>query len=104
MREQSTWHRDQALAWLAAHPAEWPRLFGQKFLMLWNLQITPFEVPPLAATSEAAFIDEAVYSYETARLPAGARRARAVLHAPVDPGAGGAESWRPGAGSGSDRC
>jgi 4-amino-4-deoxy-L-arabinose transferase-like glycosyltransferase len=44
--EQSAWHRDQALAWLAAHPDAWPRLFGQKFLTLWNPQIMPFEVPP----------------------------------------------------------
>ena len=48
---ESAWHRDQALAWLAAHPDQWPRLFGQKFLTLWNPQITPSAVPPLAATS-----------------------------------------------------
>lgn len=62
---ESRWHRDQALAWLAAHPDQWPRHFGQKFLTLWNPSLTPSQVPPLEATSEAAFVDSAVYQYET---------------------------------------
>ncbi len=63
--EQSAWHRDQALTWLREHPDQWPRHFGQKFITLWNPQITPYRVPPLEATSEAAFVDDTVYLYES---------------------------------------
>ncbi|MBN1965119.1 MAG: glycosyltransferase family 39 protein, partial [Anaerolineae bacterium] len=63
--EESQWHREQALAWLAANPDQWLRLFGQKFLTLWNPQITPYRVPPPEALSGSALVDAAVYQYET---------------------------------------
>ncbi|MBN2469101.1 MAG: glycosyltransferase family 39 protein [Anaerolineae bacterium] len=80
--EEAAWHRDQALAWLRANPDQWLRHFGQKFLTLWNPQITPYRVPPLEATSAAAFVDDAVYLYESAPFQA-ARIAHVLYFAPL---------------------
>lgn len=80
--EQAAWHRDQALRWLRENPAAWPRHFGQKLLTLWNPQITPYSVPPLEATSEAAFVDEAVYLYETPAFQL-ARTVHAIYYTPL---------------------
>jgi len=80
--EQAAWHRDQALRWLRENPAAWPRHFGQKLLTLWNPQITPYSVPPLEATSEAAFVDEAVYLYETPAFQL-ARTAHVIYYTPL---------------------
>ena len=80
--EEAAWHRDQALAWLREHPDQWLRHFGQKFLTLWNPQITPYRVPPLEATSEAAFVDSAVYLYESAPFQL-ARIVHVVYFAPL---------------------
>jgi hypothetical protein len=74
--EESEWHRDQALTWLRDSPDRWLRHFGQKLVTLWNPQITPYQVPPLEATSEAAFVDDAVYLYES-----GAFRLARTVHA-----------------------
>jgi len=79
---QSHWHRDQALAWLAAHSDQWLRHFGQKFLTLWTPSLTPSQVPPLEATSEAAFIDDAVYQYETPAFQL-ARTVHVIYFAPL---------------------
>ncbi len=63
--EEAQWHRARALTWLRENPDRWLGHFGQKLVTLWNPQITPYRVPPLEATSEAAFIDDAVYLYES---------------------------------------
>ncbi len=80
--EQSRWHREQAIRWLLENPAQWPRHFGQKLLTLWNPQITPYEVPPQERVSEQAFVDDAVYLYETPGFQA-ARVAHVLYFAPL---------------------
>lgn len=80
--EQSAWHREQALTWLREHPDQWLRHFGQKFITLWNPQITPYRVPPLEATSMAAFVDDAVYLYESGPFQA-ARTVHVLYFAPL---------------------
>lgn len=80
--EEAAWHRDQALGWLRENPQAWPRHFGQKFITLWNPQITPYQVPPLEATSDAAFVDDAVYLYETPAFQL-ARTVHVIYFAPL---------------------
>ncbi len=63
--DEARWYREQAVRWLVDNPGQWPRLFLQKLATLWNPQITPYEVPPRAMTTDTAFVDEAVYLYET---------------------------------------
>ncbi|GAB4572204.1 MAG: hypothetical protein Kow0077_10930 [Anaerolineae bacterium] len=79
--EQAAWHREQALKWLRENPDQWVRHFGQKFLTLWNPQITPYSVPPIERTS-AAFVDDAVYQYETPLFQL-ARTVHVVYYAPL---------------------
>lgn len=80
--EEAAWHRDQALTWLRENPEQWPRHFGQKFVTLWNPQITPYQVPPLEATSDAAFVDDAVYLYQTPAFQL-ARTVHVIYFAPL---------------------
>ncbi|PWT93468.1 MAG: hypothetical protein C5B54_01765 [Acidobacteria bacterium] len=58
--EADQWHRQQAIAYLLNHPAQWPRLFGMKFLVLWNPAITPSAVPP-----GAQLADNTVLQYQS---------------------------------------
>lgn len=79
---QSRWHRDQAVRWLLDNPDQWLRHFGQKFLTLWNPQITPSQVPPQIAGHEAALVDDAVYLYETTSFQM-ARTVHVLYFAPL---------------------
>ncbi len=81
--EQSRWHREQAIRWLLENPGQWPRHFGQKFLTLWNPQITPFSVPPPEFVDETgAFVDDAVMIYETPSFQA-ARTVHFATYTPL---------------------
>lgn len=57
---ESAWHREQALAYLAEHVSDWPRLFGAKLITLWTPEIMPRGVPP-----DARLDDDAVLQFET---------------------------------------
>lgn len=58
--EADHWHRRQGFNYLRDHPAQWPRLFGTKFLTLWSPSITPAAVPP-----DAHLENSAVLLYQT---------------------------------------
>jgi 4-amino-4-deoxy-L-arabinose transferase-like glycosyltransferase len=58
---EDRWHTRQAIDFLWNHPAEWPRLFGIKFLVLWSPAIMPSGLPPVIPAEESA-----VSLYQTA--------------------------------------
>ncbi len=78
----SRWHMEQAIRWLLDNPGQWPRHFGQKFLTLWNPQITPYQVPPEEAVGPIEFVDDAVFLYETPAFQA-ARIVHVIYFAPL---------------------
>ncbi len=66
--EQSTWYRDQALAYLRENPGEIPRLLWAKLTTLWSPELLPRTVPPSADMDDAAVLQYEQPLFVAARL------------------------------------
>ena len=66
--EQSTWYRNQAIAFLRDHPGDIPRLLWAKFVTLWSPELLPRTVPPSANLDDPNVLQYEQPLFRAARL------------------------------------